>query len=695
MIPTTDGSTITLTAGATPDTPALLQCISTTDGQRTLGVRLAPDGNDNAEFTYRIQQARKMSQRIRAAPLGRKHIRIGFRAIWKMMIQYPLGATCFTSQQCQRLQAKYLPTFLSKMGINRTTATAVRHGPLQLGGMDVFNLETEQGVTHTNLVISHLRKNDEVGQMLHISIDHLQLQAGVSWPVLSQPGHIQRRYVDPCYMANTWEFLDSTHSHLQLELPPLLLPQRQGDSFLMETFATFPDITPTQLIHAQRCRLHLGITTVADICTSNGIDIDGWALIGRSKTRSPVLHFPRQTSPSPPVWKTWHTLLRRCYSTQRAGKLDVPLGPWHRGQLSQVWDTVIDPTTSLIYIWQANRVRIYEKHGRSQKQYQHLRPHSTNSFPYGCLPVSGEFQSGKFVISGYSHWSSTPTQPSTTRQMLHVLNRGVKSNLPLATVAQAIWDGNAIMGTDGSVKENAATYSWVLSISMTNIHTDVCGGGYLPPPAKYTNHYSKRPKAAAIYAGLNWIHDLLKRFPNSNPIAGSTPTFPVLVDNTSVINDIHGNINNLTPTFHFLRADFDIIQGICTLCDRLPLIIDVSHVKSHQDQSTPFAQLTPDAKLNVLADKNSNCIHTKRSSRTGNFPTWVPGTRAALYRGSQQITKNLPAYLRTAAHAPDMQEYLIRRSHEGHFRLNCLATLGRCFPQAITWTTHPTIQVHE
>jgi hypothetical protein len=33
--------------------------------------------------------------------------------------QYPLGATCFNHQQChQRLQAKYLPYFLSKMGIN-------------------------------------------------------------------------------------------------------------------------------------------------------------------------------------------------------------------------------------------------------------------------------------------------------------------------------------------------------------------------------------------------------------------------------------------------------------------------------------------------------------------------------------------------------------------------------------------------
>jgi hypothetical protein len=143
------------------------------------------------------------------------------------MIQYLLGAMCFSHDQCRRIQARYLPTFLSKMGINCTTASAVHHGPLQLGGMDIYNLETEQGVIHTNLLVSHLWKDDAVGHMFHISLNHLQLQAGVLWPVLSQPGHVQRNYVDPCYLTNTWDFLDSTCSHIQFEHPPTPLLQTQ------------------------------------------------------------------------------------------------------------------------------------------------------------------------------------------------------------------------------------------------------------------------------------------------------------------------------------------------------------------------------------------------------------------------------------------------------------------------------------
>jgi hypothetical protein len=236
------------------------------------------------------------------------------------------------------------------------------------GGLEIFNLETEQGVQHASLIVSHLWKEDEVGQMLHISLDHLQLQAGVSWPVMSQPGHSQRLYVDNCYLTHTWDFLDRANTHLAFEHPMTLLPQQQNDRFLMEEFARHPDTTPTELKHAQRCRLHLGVTTVADICESNGSDICGWAISGQ-RTRQPVLTFPRQDCPSRRVWQTWNTLLRRCFCHRTEGKLNTSMGPWYRGQVSQVWDTVIHPTTNLVYIWQNNKVRIYERHGRSSKQY--------------------------------------------------------------------------------------------------------------------------------------------------------------------------------------------------------------------------------------------------------------------------------------------------------------------------------------
>jgi hypothetical protein len=167
--------------------------------------------------------------------------------------------------------------------------------------------------------------------------------------------------VDPCYVSHTWAFLDSINSHIRFDPDNWLHPQRTSDTFIMEELTRIPGIKPIELVHAQRCRLHLGVTTMADISTSNGKTICGWALNGNDNPRPPIFRFPRQDKPSPAVWKTWRKALCLRYSPSNTGRLDQPLGRWHKGRITQVWDTVIDPTTSLIYMWIDRRVRIYEK----------------------------------------------------------------------------------------------------------------------------------------------------------------------------------------------------------------------------------------------------------------------------------------------------------------------------------------------
>jgi hypothetical protein len=103
----------------------------------------------------------------------------------------------------------------------------------------------------TKMVFSHIRQNDEVGKMLNISREHLQLQAGVSWPVLSQDGTQQRKYVDLCYLTHLWDYLDDINTHLQFDFDQWLYPQQQHDTFIMERISQSPGITKTDLVHAQ------------------------------------------------------------------------------------------------------------------------------------------------------------------------------------------------------------------------------------------------------------------------------------------------------------------------------------------------------------------------------------------------------------------------------------------------------------
>jgi hypothetical protein len=67
------------------------------------------------------------------------------------------------------------------------------------------------------------------------------------------------------------------------------------------------------------------------------------------------------------------------------------------------------------------------------------------------------------------------------------------------------------------------------------------------------------------------------------------------------------------------------------------------------------------AKINVLADRQADAIYKKPTRRTGLFPSWIPGTRAALFHGEQQVTKGTPSYIRDAAHTPVMKDAPMRQ----------------------------------
>ena len=148
----------------------------------------------------------------------------------------------------------------------------------------------------------------------------------------------------------------------------------------------------------------------------------------------------------------------------------------------------------------------------------------------------------------------------------------------------------------------------------------------------------------------------------------SPPHLPIPLDNKAVLDDLAYQPDDTTSPFRYLNPDYDIIQAIQQLIPTLPIKVKLYHVKSHQDESTPFPELNPHAQINVLADAHATAIHNMPPNTTGLFPSWIPNTRAALYHQNQQVTSNIPAYLRTATHAPDMRAYLLERSRTANGR---------------------------
>jgi hypothetical protein len=88
----------------------------------------------------------------------------------------------------------------------------------------------------------------------------------------------------------------------------------------------------------------------------------------------------------------------------------------------------------------------------------------------------GIFHSGIFHASTYAPMTKPrATIPEHVLEMKN-MNRRVMQNETCETIARALWEGKAIMGTDGSVQDPIATYSFVISISQTDVKPWVKGG---------------------------------------------------------------------------------------------------------------------------------------------------------------------------------------------------------------------------
>ncbi len=194
---------INMTQGSNRTQTTTITQVEVTTSHGTLGVQLAPMGNEKTEYQYQLQEAIKLWPWLLQAPLNQESTQIGFTTMILQKFSYPLGATCFTEKECNSIQAKDMPTVLSKMGINRSTPAEVWSRPSLYAGMSISELWPLQGSTNTKLLIGHLWKSDIIGTNLQVELDCLQVQAGVLWEVLNRVGTMIWKYVNKCWESQS------------------------------------------------------------------------------------------------------------------------------------------------------------------------------------------------------------------------------------------------------------------------------------------------------------------------------------------------------------------------------------------------------------------------------------------------------------------------------------------------------------
>jgi len=87
-------------------------------------------------------------------------------------LSYTLGANTLTKLACKKIMATSSSWATAKLGFARSMASSIRHGLFALGGAQLKDLWTEQGLARLILLLLHLRCPHEPNASMLISLSH-------------------------------------------------------------------------------------------------------------------------------------------------------------------------------------------------------------------------------------------------------------------------------------------------------------------------------------------------------------------------------------------------------------------------------------------------------------------------------------------------------------------------------------------
>ena len=166
---------------------------------------------------------------------------------------------------------------------------------------------------------------------MKVFMDIVQLYIGSEINFWELPFEAYGFLVPLGWMKHTWEALST--SPLVLHGPSLSPPlQRQHHKYLMDAFVD-QFTNQTLLMQLNACRLYLHATTLADISSADGLNVDLGVWLGqRSHNHCHVeSEWIRTRDTGPTAWQTWQDVLQQIFLFPDAVhlRLQQPLGLWH------------------------------------------------------------------------------------------------------------------------------------------------------------------------------------------------------------------------------------------------------------------------------------------------------------------------------------------------------------------------------
>ena len=221
-----------MTSGSNPEQHSIQQHGNETE-IKGLGVHM----NFNGSFATHAATMRTkfdgLARRLQQSTMTPVLARLYYDTFYMPSVRNSLPVTSMTPKELHRVQSLLTATILNKLGFNRHFPHAVAFAPKSAVGIGLTNLRIGQGLSYIQSLMAYVGTSHKVGNVMLISLRHLQIEAGVSYDLLETPTPLLP-HLTACWLVTLRDFCALNSISISLKDNRVPSVARNGDLLLMD-----------------------------------------------------------------------------------------------------------------------------------------------------------------------------------------------------------------------------------------------------------------------------------------------------------------------------------------------------------------------------------------------------------------------------------------------------------------------------
>jgi len=175
--------------------------------EKTLGVFVSMDGNENAEKNYLREQSITFAEQMKTSKANKNACMYTYTASFMKTMEYPMAVTQFLEAEWTRIVAPALQNSLQKGGMSKTFTRAVFYGPDHYQGFNVMHPYFNQEITHITTHVQESVNGSQTGKLLQGSAEAFRLELGLPFTLGTVKYDLVAPYLSDCWYKHLFKFV--------------------------------------------------------------------------------------------------------------------------------------------------------------------------------------------------------------------------------------------------------------------------------------------------------------------------------------------------------------------------------------------------------------------------------------------------------------------------------------------------------